>query len=721
GHAFENCSFLASVDIQGSVGSIGYGAFSFCAALASVDIQGSVGPIGEYAFYGCAALASVTFNGDATSIGKCAFIQCYALASVDIQGSVGSIGERAFFQCYALASVTFNVDATSIGESAFQQCYALASVTFNGDVTSIGESAFRNCYALTSIVIPSGVDFIGEYAFYECVSLRNIVFKGSIPPRLDAHSFELDDFLMSEAYVWSSIWTSQDAISNAFTDRETGDTTILYGGTADDLAYPNVPHTPYGTDSGVHWVYDESVGTLTFSGTGVIEYITSTWNEIRPYVQAVIIAEDSNIEIGDGAFYLCTSLSSFSIPDGVTSIGEWAFYLCTSLSSVSIPQSVGSIGEWAFAYCTSLSSVSIPQSVESVGDYAFAYCTSLTSAAIQAPGLDDLYAVFYADFSLIAVSIYDNGSDTPTRYTMSYYASARVVVIYYDDSVDGNVYATQSLRGDVTLHGFDYAVKVGTTAGAGDVKTVLSGESFATSTLVGRTAYASSGQYRTVSASIDNGTISPSTQSGLPIAALGGDLTFTFSANAGYAIESVMINGEDDPAAAASGAYTFHDVTSDGNTISVTTTRLTFVVTATADANSSISPEGLVSLDAGGSETFTFSANAGYAISDVVVDGASVPTAVAAGTYTFSGADSDHTISVKSAPSFSSPGGVGSGSGSEPGDESDGSGNGYNDDAGDSRESGGEDEGVSVAVILVVIVIAIAAGSAVLWLVIGRR
>ena len=44
----------------------------------------------------------------------------------------------------------------------------------------------------------------------------------------------------------------------------------------------------------------------------------------------------------------CTSLTSITIQDGVTSIGYDAFYRCTSLTSITIPNSVTSIGTNAF-------------------------------------------------------------------------------------------------------------------------------------------------------------------------------------------------------------------------------------------------------------------------------------------------------------------------------------------------------------------------------------
>ncbi|MCD8041193.1 MAG: leucine-rich repeat protein, partial [Clostridia bacterium] len=53
----------------------------------------------------------------------------------------------------------------------------------------------------------------------------------------------------------------------------------------------------------------------------------------------------------------CTSLTSITIPESVTSIGDCAFENCTSLESIIIPDSVTSIGDCAFYGCISLKSV----------------------------------------------------------------------------------------------------------------------------------------------------------------------------------------------------------------------------------------------------------------------------------------------------------------------------------------------------------------------------
>jgi len=118
---------------------------------------------------------------------------------------------------------------------------------------------------------------------------------------------------------------------------------------------------------------DNGDGTATitkYTGSGGAVNIPRTINGL------------SVVSIGDWAFTGCTSLTSATVPNGVTSIGYAAFDGCTSLSSIVMPSSVNYIGNWAFQACHSLASVTIPSSVTSIGGAVFYQCTGLTNVMI---------------------------------------------------------------------------------------------------------------------------------------------------------------------------------------------------------------------------------------------------------------------------------------------------------------------------------------------------
>ena len=120
---------------------------------------------------------------------------------------------------------------------------------------------------------------------------------------------------------------------------------------------------------------------------------------------ASITIPNSVTSIGEMAFDGCTSLTSVTIPNSVTSIGSSAFSRCYSLTSVTIPNSVISIGGFVFSSCSSLSSIIIPNSVTSVGDYAFELCSSLTSITIPNSVTSIGYGAFRECSSLSSITI----------------------------------------------------------------------------------------------------------------------------------------------------------------------------------------------------------------------------------------------------------------------------------------------------------------------------
>jgi len=79
---------------------------------------------------------------------------------------------------------------------------------------------------------------------------------------------------------------------------------------------------------------------------------------------------------------------------------------------------------------------------------------------------------------------------------------------------------------------------------------------------------------------------------------------------------------------------------------SVFVVKNSYKITAAAGTNGTITPNGEITVTEGEDQTFTFSANSGYEIEKVLIDGDNDTAAVTAGTYTFENVTADHTISV---------------------------------------------------------------------------
>ncbi len=98
-------------------------------------------------------------------------------------------------------------------------------------------------------------------------------------------------------------------------------------------------------------------------------------------IESVVISDNVR-QIGNSAFENCSSLSSVSLGNGVTSIGKGAFLGCTQLESIVVPDSVRSIGMSAFEACGRLESVSFGTGLTEIGDYAFSLCSGLEQIII---------------------------------------------------------------------------------------------------------------------------------------------------------------------------------------------------------------------------------------------------------------------------------------------------------------------------------------------------
>ncbi len=96
-----------------------------------------------------------------------------------------------------------------------------------------------------------------------------------------------------------------------------------------------------------------------------------------------VVIPDGVTEIGEGAFGLCSGMTSVTIPDSVTRISGSAFAACSSLTSVTIPDSVTCINHYAFSGCTALTTIHLSGSVSFFGSFWASGCPSLTSVQVD--------------------------------------------------------------------------------------------------------------------------------------------------------------------------------------------------------------------------------------------------------------------------------------------------------------------------------------------------
>ena len=120
----------------------------------------------------------------------------------------------------------------------------------------------------------------------------------------------------------------------------------------------------------------------------------------------------------------------------------------------------------------------------------------------------------------------------------------------------------------------------------------------------------------------------------------GADQSFAISADSGYLVESVTVDGVN---VGAVSSYNFSNVQAP-HTLGVSFKSIpVFAVTASSGANGSIAPAGALSLAQGASQEFVITPNAGFAVAAVMVDGVSVGALTR---YTLASLQAAHTVTA---------------------------------------------------------------------------
>ena len=247
-----------------------------------------------------AAKGASTYGGYTTTLSGDIVVPDYVNKD-GIVYAVTKLAQGAFG--FGGASITFNYTGltfpkTLITLSSFS-VYTTNTISLEipYGVTNIGDNAFHGCSSLTSVTISDSVTSIGQNAFYD-TAITSIIIPDSVTNI--AHS--------------------------AFENCSNLTSIVVEGGNS---------------------VYDSRENC-----NAIIETATNT----LIYGCANTIIPNSVANIGNGAFFGCTGLTSIVIPEGLISIGSGAFAGCSDLTSITIPSSVTSIFS-PFGGCRNLTTI----------------------------------------------------------------------------------------------------------------------------------------------------------------------------------------------------------------------------------------------------------------------------------------------------------------------------------------------------------------------------
>ena len=233
-------------------------------------------------------------------------------------------------------------DATVFGASLVSNKYTPEKgvITFDGPVTSVGNSAFLwsgsgNAWKLTSIRLPETVTSIGDYAFFQSSNLLEINIPGGVT--------SIGNFAFLQCRNLPSIELPQSLTS-------IGQEAFLY---CHALTTVDIPSSVTSISSGA------------FAGCSNLESFTGNYASADG--RALIVGTEMKA-------FAPAGLTSYKIPDGVTSVSNEVFRDLDSLEEVIFPEGILSLGG-AFYYCYGLKTLTIPSTVTSMYGAFLDACT----------------------------------------------------------------------------------------------------------------------------------------------------------------------------------------------------------------------------------------------------------------------------------------------------------------------------------------------------------
>lgn len=334
---FAGCTHLSTINMSDSVVEIGTSAFANT-AISTFTIPRNLNSIGNNIFTGCTSLRTIYYNAincnpfpsyihpfggsnaanivnivfgnEVQNIPDYIFYQMTSLqGSINFPNSLRRIGNYSFYGCTGLTgALSLPINIEYVGSSAFSGCTGLTgTLSLPTNVEYLGNSAFSGCTGLSgSLILPNSLQYIGSYAFNGCTG-----FMGSL--NIPNNTVYIGGYSFAGCNGITSITIGQnvDTMSSAFANMAN-----LYS-----VAYNAI---------------DCSYATNAFSGNTNVTNFT-IGNTVR--------------RIPEMTIYGLPSITTISIPEGLTHIGQYNFSSMAITGDVILPSTLAEIGYGAFTGC----------------------------------------------------------------------------------------------------------------------------------------------------------------------------------------------------------------------------------------------------------------------------------------------------------------------------------------------------------------------------------
>jgi hypothetical protein len=386
-YAFYNCTGLTSLTLGTGITSIGANTFTGCTGLGLTINYASIADSQYYAYTG---INNVILGPNVTSIATNAFNGCTGITSLTIGRGVTNISvgstSHSFVNCSSINSfiidasnTTYSTDGFSLLNKAGNIIYQYikrtsASYDIGNSITSLNTYAFYNSSGLTSLTIGTGITSIGFYAFTGFSGLTLTINYASIAASQYFGSTGINNVILGPNV------TSID--TNAFNGC-TGITSVTIGSGVTSIAV-NLANRPFVNCTSIStFIIDASNPNYSTDGYSLYnKNSTIFYNFITKTITSYVIP-NTVTTMSQYAFNNCTSLTQITLPNTITTMGQYAFYGCTSLPQITLPNTITYINANSFYGCTNLTSVTMGTSVGTIAQRAFQNCSSLPNIEIS--------------------------------------------------------------------------------------------------------------------------------------------------------------------------------------------------------------------------------------------------------------------------------------------------------------------------------------------------